>query len=148
MYPDVQAAVATYMQPEIQEATFRWLCPTCGSSAPPRKVHHVIAAPQMLLVQLCRWQAAGATGAILDAVNINERLQFQGFQYRLCSSILHQGDRPSSGHYIAHARHASANDAWFLYNDTMRRLLRNGERESDTVNKSYIMFYERIVDGA
>ena len=104
--------------------------------------------PQVLVVQLVRWHAAGAGGAILDAVEINERIEFKGSQYRLASSILHLGDRPTSGHYFAHARHASANDAWFLYNDTLRRFLRDGERVSSSVDKSYIMFYERLGDVA
>ena len=142
--PDVQTAVASYMQPEIQEADFRWLCPACGSTAPPRKEHRVTVTPEVLLVQLCRWRDGTASGAILDAVHVNERIRFAGSQYRLSSSIMHMGSRPTSGHYLTCARHESAGDAWFLYNDTLRRFVREGERESSETNKSYILFYEHV----
>ena len=141
---DVQEAVAAYMLPETQEASFHWHCPSCGSTAPPRKEHHVDQTPVILLVQLCRWQTAHAEGAILDAVHVNERIDFQGVSYRLSSSIMHQGTNPNSGHYLTCARHETADNAWFYYNDERRRFASPGERESTKDDKSYILFYERL----
>ena len=143
---DVQTAVAAYMQAETLGAPFEWLCASCGSTEAPRKEHHIVQTPEVLLVQLCRWYAADAAGAILDAVHVNEYINFQENNYRLSSSIMHQGRNPRSGHYLSCARHGSAGNEWWLYNDTLRRLTRSGERESTAENKSYIMFYERVSD--
>ena len=141
---DVQHALTMYMPSDTPDDDFVWVCPHCGTSDLPRKVHDVTSTPEILLVQLCRWAAAHADGAILDAVPVNEDVMFQGARYTLRSSILHQGMTPKDGHYITCARHDTSGGTWWYYNDTVRRLATSSERDSTNLNKSYILFNEKV----
>ena len=106
-------------------------------------------APPVLRVQLNRWRRAGGAGAILDHVHPDQEVLFHSARYRLQSVVIHLGNLPRSGHYIACARHATSTGEWWLYNDSIRR-----EATPDEVActaffdrdrmKAYVLFYERL----
>jgi ubiquitin C-terminal hydrolase len=108
--------------------------------------------PPVLLLQLNRWNTAHASGALLHSVEANEIVTFHAQTYILQSVVVHLGDRPNSGHYIALARHATDHGTWWLYDDARRVIARPDQIRTTALYpwwrglvqmKSYVLFYTR-----
>ena len=54
---------------------------------------------------------------------LNDSFNLQGVTYQLQAAVLHYGDTPNSGHYVAAARHGSGATPFFVYNDALRQAL-------------------------
>ena len=108
--------------------------------------------PPVLRLQLNRWNSADASGALLHPVEANEIVTFHGQAYVLQSVVVHLGDRPNSGHYIAIARHATDHGTLWLYDDA-RRVIASPDQIRTTAlypmgrdylqMKAYVLFYTR-----
>ena len=106
----------------------------------------------MLLIQLNRWNRAHADGALLHPVEANEIVYFHTQPYVLQSVVVHLGERPNSGHYIALARHETNHGTWWLYDDA-RCVIATLDQIRTTAlypwgrghvqMKSYVLFYIR-----
>ena len=119
---DVQEGLDAYMPPETTPSSFRWRCRHCGSEAAPVKTHDIVATPEVLWVQLKRWEpdrsrAHGKVKGIMDAITVNEEDRFRGARYRLESIVCHVGETIQYGHYLTLARHDTKDGAWWYYND-------------------------------
>ena len=54
---------------------------------------------------------------------LDDSFNLQGVTYQLQAAVLHCGDTPISGHYVAAARHGSGAAPFFVYNDALRQAL-------------------------
>ena len=54
---------------------------------------------------------------------LDDSFNLQGVTYQLQAAVLHCGDTPISGHYVAAARQGSGAAPFFVYNDALRRTL-------------------------
>jgi len=150
----VQRALDTFLEPEdLNDPDYEWRCdtPGCGSSRLPTKQHTLTRTPQVLCVQLVRWQAAGDHDALLHTVRCEENLECQGLLYVLRSVVCHMGSSPRNGHYTSRLHYPSAGGDWWYYNNSERRAVRPGEVETTatvmgSVERSYLAFYERSAD--
>ena len=150
---DVQSALDAYMPDEPAESEFRWTCPKCQATAPsPMKRQRPSSLPQVLMIQLNRWNSIGDVGALLHPVEANETIRFHADAYVLDSVFVHLGDNVNSGHYVAIARHGTNHGTWWLYDDA-RRVIATPDQISTTAlyrsgrgyeqMKSYVLFYSR-----
>ena len=150
---DVQSALDGYMPDEAAEERFRWTCPVCAATAPPPlKRQRPSRLPSVLLIQLNRWNRAHAGGALLHPVEANEIVYFHTQPYVLQSVVVHLGERPNSGHYIALARHETNHAMWWLYDDA-RCVIATPDQIRTTAlypwgrghvqMKSYVLFYSQ-----
>ena len=54
---------------------------------------------------------------------LDDSFNLQGETYQLQAAVLHYGDTPMSGHYVAAARYGSGATPFFVYNDALRQAL-------------------------
>ena len=54
---------------------------------------------------------------------LDDSFNLQGVTYQLQAAVLHYGDTPNSGHYVAAARHGSGAAPFFVYDDAVRKAL-------------------------
>ena len=66
---------------------------------------------------LTRWSNIGARDALLHPIAASLELVCEAGIYDLCSVVVHLGDVPSSGHYIAVVRHFTHDGNWWVYDD-------------------------------
>ena len=77
---------------------------------------------------LNRWVAEDVRGSrrrprnLLHGVEASREVDFHGAHYDLQSIVIHMGEDAKHGHYVAIAKHATANGDWWLYNDPNRRI--------------------------
>jgi len=151
----VQEALSHYPYDEDVSHQFVWRCGRCGSVEPPRKRYVIDACPPVLLLFLDRWVDEEIGGQrrrrrnLLHAVEASREVDFHGSQYDLQSVVIHVGPDPNHGHYVAIAKHATANGDWWLYDDAIRRVATDaqvstvGQRLLAGDMQSYALFYSK-----
>ena len=153
---NVQEALDEYMHGEVVE--LREPCAHCGlRNGRYRLGRSCSLTPDVLLVCLKRWELIFVDGVLQEErclnhdVRASDPLVHGGQTYRLCSSVLHLGSNPNSGHYVAVARHETTSGSWWLYDDQLERWLASTEQVEATGRyakcnrkmKSYLLFYEK-----
>ena len=146
-----QSALDNYFEPREVDRDFSWRCDMdggCQSERLPLKQHRLSEAPTVLCLQLVRWRTGGVHGALLHAVACEQEISCGGVPYALHSVICHTGRTPKSGHHTCRIRSASAEGAWWYYNDSEHRLVRTGEVETTALvdgieERAYVAFYEK-----
>jgi hypothetical protein len=140
----VQSAFENFFGDERADDDFRWGCPnpSCArrgearardGALPPVRRLELVRAPQALLLQLkCfRSDDEGAVHVLGHAVLRNDTLHVRGnvqARYMLRRVVYHHGWSTQAGHCWARVRHVTAaGDTWWLYNDALRRQLREDE---------------------
>ena len=153
----VQEALDAYFEPE--PVSVDWCC--LNEDCPlhnvvdcrPYKHHRVSIHPQVLVLNLKRWQrevrpdGSARAEALLHAVTPGVRVTVQGMSYQLKSIICHHGKSIGSGHYTCIIRFPTAGGTWWYYNDTERRLATEREIATSSREKSYVLFYEKLAGG-
>ena len=154
VHQSMQQAVDAYFEPELlkdRDTSFRCANPACRTAQLPYKVSQLTIAPQVLCIQLKRWQTHRVEDAILHNVHCDEDLVCQGFRYELHSVICHMGTTPKTGHYTCRIRYPASNGTWWYYNNSTRRTATAGEIHTTSkimgnVERSYLAFYEKVVE--
>ena len=126
-YPDVQTALAESFTSPIDSNFVESLCsrPGCGAQW-GYTVQEVRQSPQVLLLQLQRWESEWTPAGLLyrripSCMSINDSITLGGARLQLKAVIFHQGVTPNGGHYVAVAKHGNGSNSFFLYNDALRR---------------------------
>ena len=156
---NVQSAIDEHLALEALSDDYRWDCPqSCGHE---KAVQYPImsAQPVVLWIHLKRWEWIANSGHVklIDhEVDPSESLQVGDVRYILQSVVIHQGEKPETGHYVAIVRSFRSNglDEWWLCNDTVVQKVSSIREYIRTVNhnivnalrliaKVYILFYQR-----
>ena len=141
----VQEALIGYFAEEV--VVCETACEKCtASSRRFQKSLEVVEYPQVLVLGLNRWN--DDLLCLHHNVRADETIVFKGKVYHLQSHIVHLGSSARSGHYIAMAKHESSNEAWWVYDDSVRRVAAADECDGtgtfDGVSmKTYVLFYQR-----
>ena len=88
-----------------------------------------------LLINLLRYTMED----INKMVDITEYLKNGELDYRLCATIIQQGNM-DNGHYVCFVRYG---EEWIFCNDHVIRGVEN-LFETDIIKKSYFLIYERV----
>ena len=141
----VQEALTAYFEVEDVCVDPGCLNNTCALYNMPKcrlnKFHRVSVHPQVLVLQLVRWQGAGA--GLLHTVVPEQKITLQGERYHLKSLICHVGNTINGGHYTCRIHFPAAGGTWWYYNDAVRRLATEADMRTSEREKSYVLMYER-----
>ena len=155
----VESAIAQHLAGDALSDDYRWDCPRrCGHDKAAQ--YPVMSAqPVVLWIHLKRWEWIANSGHVKlvdHEVDPSESLQVGDVRYILQSVVIHQGDNPETGHYVAIVRSFRSNgpDEWWLCNDTAIQKVSSIREYIRTVNgitantvkpiaKVYILFYQR-----
>lgn len=143
----VHAALRQFTAPELLTRQNRYRCEACSSLADATKQFKVHSAPNILTVQLKRFQMhmQGMTKIHRD-VDFTPELDLTPFMsddnakvlYDLYAVLVHEGQSCHSGHYFCFVKGSSG--MWYAMNDERVHQVSLG-----TVlrQKAYILFYEK-----
>ncbi|KAI4321777.1 hypothetical protein MLD38_035120 [Melastoma candidum] len=140
-------ALHKFFDPEVLDGNNKYKCEKCKKLVPARKQMSVFQAPNILVIQLKRFE--GIYGRKIDkAISFEELLLLSNFlckgnqdsspEYYLFGTIVHAGLSPDSGHYYAYVKDAMGR--WYCCNDSYVSVTTLEEVLSEKV---YIMFYAR-----
>ena len=141
----VQDALEAYF--EAEDVGVDWCCrnSTCGlynlPNRRPNKFHRISVHPQVLVLNLVRWQGGGA--GLLHAVVPELEISLQGVKYELKSIVCHLGHTINGGHYTSRIHFPAAGGTWWYYNDSVRRLATDEDMRTSSREKSYVLMYEK-----
>jgi len=110
---------------------------------PPVHVPHVGAWPNVLFLQLKRWDNDNQV-KLID-VECQETVQVEGVQYQLNAVVTHIGADPNFGHYVAYCRH---DRRWMRCNDrSVEDMSWHKLNNFHTLvgEKTYLLFYTKIL---
>ena len=121
-YHTVQSALeASYT--EDLDANYTERCPLCGQRW-AHKTQRVELPPVVLLIGIKQWEQVDADdGGVFvrrraSPMTLDERVTVGSATYNLLGVVYHQGQTPTSGHYVAVVRHGVAEEPFYLYNDS------------------------------
>ena len=141
----VQEALHTYFDAEDVDVNWSCLNNTCPlykvPNRRPNKFHRISVCPQVLILNLVRWQGIGA--GLLHAVVPEREITLQHETYRLKSIVCHMGKTIRGGHYTCRIHFPTAAGTWWYYNDTERRLATEQELRTSDRERSYVLMYEK-----
>ncbi|CAA6669905.1 unnamed protein product [Spirodela intermedia] len=140
-------ALRRFFQPEILNGSNKYCCNSCKKLSEARKQIFVLEAPNVLVIQLKRFE--GVYGAKINKdIAFEEALLLSSFmckasqdphpEYNLFGSIVHSGYSPESGHYYAYIKDATGR--WYCCNDAYVSL---STAQAVLSEKVYILFYVR-----
>ncbi|KAI4388231.1 hypothetical protein MLD38_000578 [Melastoma candidum] len=140
-------ALHNFFKPEVLDGNNKYNCEKCKKLVPARKQMSVFQAPNILVIQLKRFE--GIYGGKIDkAISFEELLLLSNFlcrgnqdsspEYYLFGTIVHAGISPDSGHYYAYVKDAVGR--WYCCNDSYVSVTTLEEVLSEKV---YILFYAR-----
>ncbi|XP_050218113.1 ubiquitin carboxyl-terminal hydrolase 25 [Mercurialis annua] len=140
-------AMQKFFQPEILDGSNKYRCEKCKKLAAARKQMSVSQAPNILVIQLKRFE--GIFGGKIDkAIPFEDILVLSNFmckgsqdprpEYNLFGTIVHSGYSPESGHYYAYIKDAIGR--WYCCNDSCVTLSTLQDVLSEKV---YILFFSR-----
>ncbi|XP_068657249.1 ubiquitin carboxyl-terminal hydrolase 25-like [Aristolochia californica] len=142
----LREALRRFFQPEVLDGSNKYNCEKCRKLSPARKQMSVLQAPNILVIQLKRFEGIG--GKIDRPIAFEEVLTLTNYmskgsqdtrpEYNLFGSIVHSGYSPESGHYYAYIKDASGR--WYCCNDSHVSLANLEEVLSEKV---YILFFCR-----
>ena len=112
------------------------------------KDSEILVFPPVLMVVLNRW--LNQRHANLDSIDANESVVFLGHRYSLCGTVVHLGNTPNSGHYVAVTKHVQGTEHWWIYNDSVQKpadydqvsTMQNYYGTPGGNMQSYILLYE------
>uniref|UniRef100_A0A1D1XSJ5 ubiquitinyl hydrolase 1 n=1 Tax=Anthurium amnicola TaxID=1678845 RepID=A0A1D1XSJ5_9ARAE len=140
-------ALRRFFQPEILDGSNKYSCSSCKKLSEARKQMFILRAPNVLVIQLKRFEAMYGSKINKD-VAFEEVLLLSSFmckasqdpqpEYNLFGSIVHSGYSPESGHYYAYIKDAAGR--WYCCNDAYVSL---STAQAVLSEKVYILFYLR-----
>ncbi|XP_067897515.1 ubl carboxyl-terminal hydrolase 18-like [Heterodontus francisci] len=128
-YESVEKSLDAFFELQHLDDANMWYCDQCGEKTAAVQGNKVLSCPQILCLQLKRFDFASNLGTTVknyDFMAFPESLHFEKFiekhhsqmskwQYNLLSVIVHMGST-SFGHYYAHIRRFPEMD-WYCFND-------------------------------
>ncbi|XP_010543028.1 PREDICTED: ubiquitin carboxyl-terminal hydrolase 25 [Tarenaya hassleriana] len=143
----LKESLQKFFQPEILDGNNKYRCESCKKLVVARKQMSVLQAPNILVIQLKRFE--GIFGGKIDkAIAFDEVLLLSSFmnktskdpqpEYRLFGTIVHSGFSPESGHYYAYIKDALGR--WYCCNDSLVSL---SNLQEVLLEKAYILFFCR-----
>ena len=142
-FSSVQAAMDCHLEPELLDAAFHFRCESCGSTEPPARYMRFAEHPQVLAIQLKRWNPGNLHEPYAHVVVPDAQLTVTGTRYALAGFVCHIGNRIRFGHYTAVMRNPDATNEWWFYDDSLVMLAKDEHRRTQPGKKLYIAFYER-----
>ena len=140
----LEALIDEHFKEERLDKNFRCQNEHCRVLGHGVKNVDVLHWPPVLAVTLKRFQFSAATGVmrkIKDAVSFPLILPTaDGVDYRLRALIVHRGDSPGGGHYVAYVR--ASNDSWYFCNDSMQPQVVQYMHDV-AKQQAYMLMYER-----
>ncbi|KAJ4874085.1 Ubiquitin carboxyl-terminal hydrolase 25 [Raphanus sativus] len=143
----VEESMQKFFQPEVLDGNNKYRCESCKKLVTARKQMSVLQAPNILVVQLKRFE--GIFGGKIDkAITFSEILVLSSFmskaskdpqpEYKLFGIIVHSGFSPESGHYYAYVKDSLGR--WYCCNDSFVSL---STLQKVLSEKAYILFFSR-----
>ncbi|KAJ3696142.1 hypothetical protein LUZ60_001519 [Juncus effusus] len=141
----VKDALARFFKPEVLDGSNKYSCERCKKLSVARKQMFVSRAPNVLVIQLKRFEGL-IGGKINRHIEFEEELLLSNYmfdgtkdsrsEYSLFGSIVHSGYSAESGHYYAYIKDACGN--WYCCNDTQ---VSRSSLQEVLSEKVYILFY-------
>ncbi|CAM6010941.1 unnamed protein product [Sphagnum balticum] len=144
----VKEALCRFFQPEVLDGDNKYRCDQCKKLSPARKQMAMYRAPNVLVIQLKRFENIFG-GKIDRHIVFEERLCLAGHmcraskdarpEYSLYGIVVHAGHSQDAGHYYAYVKDSSGR--WFCCDDASVSLVTNTKTVLD--EKAYMLFYVR-----
>jgi ubiquitin C-terminal hydrolase len=115
-----------------------WNCKTCAKSTCAKKTVSVATCPNVLVVQLKRFDATNRKIATMVRFAADDQITVKGRAYTLRGVVNHIGNTIACGHYTAHVR---IGDDWFNFNDHTVAQVNVNEVVTDN---AYILFFQIV----
>ncbi|CAM6035323.1 unnamed protein product [Sphagnum compactum] len=141
-------ALCRFFQPEVLDGDNKYRCDQCKKLCPARKQMALYRAPNVLVIQLKRFENIYG-GKIDRHVVFEERLCLTGHmcraskdtrpEYSLYGIVVHVGHSQDAGHYYAYVKDSSGR--WFCCDDASVSAVINTKTVLD--EKAYMLFYVR-----
>ena len=133
--------------PEFLEKDNKFECTTCKEKVMAGKSNTISSLPKLLLLHIKRFTKVvnGTAAKRTDHVRFNRELQLGKtsltketvLNYKLKGVIVHNGNDPASGHYIAYVLHG---DEWLRCSDSN---VTKVQWSTVKARQAYALFYER-----
>ncbi|KAL3685759.1 hypothetical protein R1sor_003781 [Riccia sorocarpa] len=147
----LKEAMCRFFHPEILDGDNKYQCSVCKKPATARKQLSVFRAPNVLVIQLKRFENIYG-GKIDRHIAFEERLSLAGFmcrnskdarpEYSLYGVVVHSGHSQDGGHYYAYVKEPRGK--WYCCNDASVCHVPSEEVRDD---KAYMLFYVRSSSG-
>ncbi|KAL3613718.1 Ubiquitin carboxyl-terminal hydrolase 25 [Castilleja foliolosa] len=149
----LKEALQKFFQPEVLNGNNKYKCDNCKELVAARKQMSVLQAPNVLVIQLKRFE--GTFGGKVDkAIAFDNTLVLSSHmckgtkakdltsdlhpEFDLFGTIVHSGFSPDSGHYYAYIKNATG--GWYCCNDSYVSVTTLQEVLSE---KAYMLFFSR-----
>ena len=153
---DIRKGMLHFLREEVLDGENSYKCDRCHKNVRATKKYSILAAPNVLVVNLKRFDFTYA-GKLSHFVTYPETLSLKTFiseaedmetsnenslrnvTYKLYGVLVHLGYTSHSGHYYSYVR--GPNDIWYKADDTQVTTVRT----QDALNQNaYILFYNRV----
>lgn len=143
----VEKALEKFTKPEHLQNENAYKCPKCKKKGQATKRFSVHRPPNVVTIQLKRFEFNRFSGKITRHIHFPEFLNLRPYMsdptgdslmYRLNSVLVHSGSTCNSGHYYSFVR--NSNNCWFRMDD--ERVSSAGLQQVLSQN-AYILFYIR-----
>jgi ubiquitin C-terminal hydrolase len=142
--------VSSYCESYFTEVVEGYRCDKCTDTSKKWRKQAIVYSPDILLVQLKRfdWEgtkdgAAIGVNALLDLNRFRDTKNQEPSKYELTAVIKHSGNASFSGHYIAFA--LGPDGRWTMFNDSQASASSLTEARGIYKGHPYLLFYQRII---
>lgn len=136
----LQQSLQQYTRPEPLRDENQYNCSKCGKKVDATKQMSINTAPNVLTLQIKRFNALG--GKISRMVKYPETLSLKEYgaegEYGLYAVVVHSGGSCRAGHYYAFVK--AANGMWYCMDDSA---VRQVSVQSVLSQQAYLIFYVR-----
>ncbi|XP_050394130.1 ubiquitin carboxyl-terminal hydrolase 36 [Patella vulgata] len=142
---NLEKAFEKYVQPETLDNENAYMCPRCKHKVPAHKRFSIHKAPNVLTVQLKRFDYNRMMGKISRHIQFPGKLNLRPYMsirqgdavnYQLYGVLVHSGYHCNSGHYYCFVK--SASQVWYCMNDSMVEQVGAGRVFNA---EAYLLFY-------
>ncbi|XP_070186180.1 ubiquitin carboxyl-terminal hydrolase 36-like isoform X2 [Littorina saxatilis] len=145
----VEDALAKYVKTETLDSDNAYKCEKCHQKVPAQKRFSVHKTPNVLTIQLNRFDYNRMAGKINRHIQFPEKLNMRPYMsqkqgepvyYHLYGVVIHQGNHCSMGHYYCYVKAPS--NVWYVMNDSMVHTV-SASRVYQA--EAYLLFYTKAV---
>ncbi|XP_041363916.1 LOW QUALITY PROTEIN: ubiquitin carboxyl-terminal hydrolase 36-like [Gigantopelta aegis] len=144
----LEKAFEKFVQPETLESENAYMCSRCKQKVSAEKRLSVHKHPNVLTIQLKRFDYNRTTGKITRHIEFPDKLNIRPYLsqrqgepvlYSLNAVLVHSGQHCHSGHYFSYVK--SPSQLWYCMNDSMVQQVKPS-RVFDS--EAYLLFYTKI----
>nr|KAG5695092.1 hypothetical protein BaRGS_015068 [Batillaria attramentaria] len=145
----VEDALAKFVKAETLDSDNAYKCDKCQQKVPAQKRFSIHKAPNVLTLQLNRFDYHRMAGKINRHIQFPEKLNIRPYMsqkqgepiyYYLYGVLIHSGFHCNSGHYYCYVKAPSK--TWYLMNDSMVQTV-PASRVFQA--EAYLLFYSRVM---